>query len=112
MHFVDPELPIFALRTWEEVAASEQRPSKYQRLHMSLLKRTLYFPAKSPDSIGTIMQDDKDSGAQEINENFDRSFQDVARAVRSAAKEFANHGLKTQLVNFPLGVGVMVANPN
>lgn len=113
MHFVDPELPIFALRKWEEIAASGQRPSKYQRLHMGFLKRTLYFPAKSPDStIGSMLQDDKDSGVQEINESFDQSFNGVAQAVRSTAKELASHGLKAQLVNFPLGVGVMVANPN
>lgn len=124
LHFVDPELTIFALRKWTELATDAKtaastaaatdpksaRPSKYQRLHLENLKRTLYFPARPVDSFSPVSE--KDSGTHVIDEKFDVSFSLVSRAVRDTASLLARKGMQPQLVNFPFGVGVLVANPN
>jgi hypothetical protein len=107
LHFVDPELSIFALRRLAEQTASDsQNVSKYQQQHIKHLKRIFYFPARN--STAGDFGDDVDYDTQEINEDFHSSYANVTAAVKELNGALAAKNYKSDLVNFAFGVGVMI----
>lgn len=107
LHLVDPELAIYSFRNFAEIATEKHpAPANYQS-YLRSLKRSLYFPSTSSEA----SIDSGYSGAQEINANFDTSFNLVSNAVEQWWQTRRQNS-RIQLIDLPMGIGVMIDSTN
>lgn len=103
---VDPELTIYSMRRFEQLAISENPNSvtRYQKRQHERLQRTLNLGGGGGDGYPA---NDHDHGFQEIDSGFDPSFATVQHTV-DHWWQARRGGSNLELVSFPFGTGVLI----
>lgn len=104
-NMVDPELTIYSMRRFEQLAMAENPKAitRYQKRQHELLKRTLNLGSGGNE----YPTEDRDHGFQEIDSQFDPSFALVQNTV-DRWWQARSRSSTLELVSFPFGTGVLV----
>ncbi len=109
LRFIDPELTLFAITKWAELALTERQDQPLSRNlqnRITKLVRYLQFPSHFENHLNA----DKDAGKHEINEDFDISLLRVKEHVDQQYASLKEQGLTPKLVSLPIGLGVLISS--
>jgi hypothetical protein len=112
LRLVDPELTIYSLRKFAEIARQSAGESSLTRDQIENHEKTtrIYNFGGAAGGDGSPSDnpiDNKDTGYQEIDQNFDLSFAEVSSSVDSWWSQHRSQ-MRMHVVSIPYGVGVLV----